>query len=98
MQAVFSIANGPLISYLPYYGASASPGSCDTVDMLENMSRADRESRARAWREFGSFIASGASIRTLFPCLKKPPSKFPAGRSFTGYSVIGMSPMSKFIL
>lgn len=48
MRAVFSIANGPLISYLPYYGASASPGGSDTVDMLENMPRADRESRA--WR------------------------------------------------
>ena len=67
MQAVFSIANGPLISYLPYYGASASPGSCDTVDMLENMSRADRESRARAWRESSGALLPQAQVFGPFP-------------------------------
>lgn len=71
MQAVFSIANGPLISYLPYYGASASPGSCDTVDMLENMSRADRESRARAWRESSGALLPQAQVFGPFPPVSK---------------------------
>lgn len=81
MQAVFSIANGPLISYLPYYGASASPGSCDTVDMLENMSRADRESRARAWRE---------RVRELYCLRHKYSDTFPLSQK-TSFEVSGGS-------